>query len=196
MFSSLISSRHLSHNFFLSWPFPQSLAAAALGSLIVPHAIFSPFSHDGFIVCHSILSAFSLWCHATSSHGTYLVDCFKYVSPCIVHPNPSQILVATHICANIRYAPRASTRRLGLRLLDACSPYVNDSVRLQRIVPHAVSLLQDDSVMVVVEALRVLANAVRAIVDFTPPAVYSPILFFFLFCFFHPSRLDKLNNFC
>lgn len=80
----------------------------------------------------------------------------------------SLIIYLQFILSTMRHAQRPESKLVALQLVDSLSLYSSDESKLQRIVPAAVSLLQDQDPLVRASALQVLTSTVSTIETFPP----------------------------
>lgn len=81
----------------------------------------------------------------------------------------SSLLIYLHlVLSTIRNVQRPSSKLVGLQLLQRLTRYSSDEVKLQRIVPAAVSLLHDQDVLVRAVAVQVMAFTLSTIKTFAP----------------------------
>jgi len=73
------------------------------------------------------------------------------------------------ILSTVRHVQRPASKLVALQLMERVGRFSTDEARLQRIVPVAVSLLQDQDPLVRASAIQVLASTV-SIVDTFPPS--------------------------
>jgi len=73
------------------------------------------------------------------------------------------------VLSTIRHAQRPASKLVALQLIDRLARYSSDETRLQRIVPVAVSLLQDQDPLVRASAVQVL-TATMSIIQAFPPS--------------------------
>lgn len=78
------------------------------------------------------------------------------------------ILPIALICATMRFVEYPSTKVTALRLLSRFSAHVDDSIRLQRIVPYVVMCLSDSCANVRCAGLRLLTSLLEHIDSFPP----------------------------
>lgn len=79
------------------------------------------------------------------------------------------ILIYIHlILSDIRHLSRVSSRLVGLQLLRFLTNYCPDEIRLQRLVPTLVTMLQDQDALVRAHSLKALTEALSSIKSFSP----------------------------
>lgn len=87
-----------------------------------------------------------------------------------VKPSAAALVIfVQYILVTIRHTQRPSSKIVGLQLLLNCAKYSTDEVRLQRIVPSVVSLLQDSNACVRALSISILSR-VMVMVDQFPPS--------------------------
>lgn len=72
------------------------------------------------------------------------------------------------ILSTVRHVQRPASKLVALQLMERLGKYSADEERLQRIVPVAVSLLQDQDPIVRATALRVLTSTISIVESFPP----------------------------
>lgn len=78
----------------------------------------------------------------------------------------SLILLAQLVCVTMRYARWPRTKLVSLALLLRFGIFLDDEARLQRLVPHIMSLFEDASTAVQAAACRALADCVSRVETF------------------------------
>lgn len=78
------------------------------------------------------------------------------------------VLLVNLLCVSLRGAKLVHSKLKALHLLRLMTEHVDDSVRLQRVLPYAVSLASDASAAVRAAALRTIVQAATNVVDFPP----------------------------
>ena len=95
------------------------------------------------------------------------------------HPNRSKInrsqlsessllIYLQLVLSTIRHVQRPASKLVALQLMKRIGGYSTDEARLQRIVPVAVSLLQDQDPLVRASAIEVLASTMSIVESFPP----------------------------
>ena len=80
----------------------------------------------------------------------------------------SLLIYVQVILSTIRHVQRPVTKIVALQLLHRLIYYVSDDIRLQRIVPVTVSLLQDSDPLVRAKAVQVITTTLSMITTFPP----------------------------
>ncbi|ETO28473.1 serine/threonine-protein kinase, partial [Reticulomyxa filosa] len=86
------------------------------------------------------------------------------------------IIVTTLVCSIIRSCRRPTTKLIGLEILKGFGVYLNDHVRLDRLIPYVRSIIHDDSQkrineehsVVVAKALEVITVVLQQVVQVPP----------------------------
>ncbi|XP_056167022.1 serine/threonine-protein kinase VPS15-like isoform X1 [Syzygium oleosum] len=78
------------------------------------------------------------------------------------------VLIASLLCACIRNVKLPHLRRGALVLLTACSLYIDDEDRLQRVIPYVIAMLSDPAAIVRSAALETLCYILPLVRDFPP----------------------------
>ena len=100
---------------------------------------------------------------------------------------PYLVILVQVVLSSIRHTQHPSSRLVGLRLILEFSTFVNDEVRLQRMIPIIVCFLEDTDTFVRATAIRVLTSVLQLIRMFPPSdALLLPRYIF--------PRLDLLVN--
>jgi phosphoinositide-3-kinase regulatory subunit 4 len=79
------------------------------------------------------------------------------------------VVLAQVVCSSLRHLRSPQNRVLALCILDRFGRYCDDEARLQRLVPHVVSQLDDSAPAVRATAIRCLRN-IMCLVDVFPPS--------------------------
>ena len=80
----------------------------------------------------------------------------------------SLLIFVQLILSNIRHVNRPSSKLVALQLLNRLSRYSSDETRLQRMIPSAIVLLQDQDPLVRAMALHTLTTALSQVQSFPP----------------------------
>jgi tetratricopeptide (TPR) repeat protein len=98
------------------------------------------------------------------------------------------VMVVSVLCSMLRNLREPQAKLTCLDTFNRVAPYVDDEVRLQRLVPFAVSLLaadsRDQSALVRAQAIKTLANIVRVLLSF--------IWYYFSAHHYHSLNPDRL----
>lgn len=84
-------------------------------------------------------------------------------------PSPESLLIFVQlILANLRHVNRPSSKLVALQLLSRLSLHSSDETRLQRMIPSAIVLLQDQDPLVRAMALHTMTTALSQVQSFPP----------------------------
>ncbi|KAK9266612.1 hypothetical protein L1049_003563 [Liquidambar formosana] len=78
------------------------------------------------------------------------------------------VLIASLLCSCIRNVKLPHLRRGAILLLKACSLYIDDEDRLQRVLPYVIAMLSDPAAIVRCAALEALCDILPLVRDFPP----------------------------
>lgn len=112
--------------------------------------------------------------HKIENEENILNDVVQQKSTLSAHDrsqNPSSealVLFTQFVLSNILHAQRPSSKLAAMQILYRVSMYSTDDIRLQRIVPHLVTLLNDSEGSVRSMAVRTLTNVLAMIKEFPP----------------------------
>jgi tetratricopeptide (TPR) repeat protein len=117
---------------------------------------------------------------------------FKSLTAAETPQAPGFVIVLSLICSLLRNLRDQQTRLLALDTLNRMAPHVEDDIRLQRIVPYVVSLLDADTrnaksaSLVTAHAIKTLTNVIGLVRNFPPS---DARMCFSLFLQPHPPKL-------